>query len=742
MVTGLQAGSLLPLAVQTIPLSPLGSTPQKLPTVHQQETGVVKYKPSRFFRTRQSHHSSAVGRHARFVNKLKGTLINEARIGYDKLRGQVQAHTFRHDKIQFQATTDTITTNLLFDGPIGLVSQEQVCEITTDLLVSATTLAENCPSQSQLWEAHVLKVQEILTAYPINDFLENREHSFFDFLRNLLLDIPKFDEQTAGKAFSFMLSLFKQAPKVYQSFILDILQHHNLFKGVLQNSANTFFSECTKLIDWKSFFENKVNNSSHLSNAEAEFYAVKTFIDEAATIIPMMSDILVVHMVQLLFSDTDPRRIRYYEDRIKEILPNLSNGAQANCLEKIVKDCQEAPARLIYVLDIIGATLPSMPPVERFNFVLHLWSEPIQLIDDKKAHKLIADSFSSSNDWEEGLYLFVATLFQLDNNLKQRLKKVAFLQSLYETSEEFNQVSRALFTEKFKNGSTAWIETGEQNHFDVIKAELMVRFFLAFAENTFSRLSEMTSEEFDDARHRIFNLSCKLVTKCNPDILKHLIKSKRSLLLHEEGLGGKTLLFAFLTEDYLPTLYGDWLFTHDPNTFLKEAGLENGLGVFDSVNKETATILWVKDHYLAESRGIKYRDLKDVFTKRIALGDDSAYNDLGYIYFTGKDVEKSYQKAYSNYSLAVKKDVANATTLFHLGDIYYDGLGQRKNHKDAFKYYKLAAEKGHVGAMSSLGFCYQHGHGTAWNSEKAKFWYSKAAEQGNEEAKNRLKKFK
>ena len=64
-----------------------------------------------------------------------------------------------------------------------------------------------------------------------------------------------------------------------------------------------------------------------------------------------------------------------------------------------------------------------------------------------------------------------------------------------------------------------------------------------------------------------------------------------------------------------------------------------------------------------------------------------------------------------------------------------------KNHQTAIKYFKAAASKGHVVAMSKLGFLYHAGIGTT-NPELGNEWICKAAKQGDSTALGSAEKLK
>ena len=76
--------------------------------------------------------------------------------------------------------------------------------------------------------------------------------------------------------------------------------------------------------------------------------------------------------------------------------------------------------------------------------------------------------------------------------------------------------------------------------------------------------------------------------------------------------------------------------------------------------------------------------------------------------------------------------------LFQKGEACYYGNGVPKAHGEAMKWYQTAAELGHLGAMRSLGYCYENGVGVSRSYEEAIAWYRRAADLGDAKAMHNL----
>ena len=82
----------------------------------------------------------------------------------------------------------------------------------------------------------------------------------------------------------------------------------------------------------------------------------------------------------------------------------------------------------------------------------------------------------------------------------------------------------------------------------------------------------------------------------------------------------------------------------------------------------------------------------------------------------------------------------NPGAMSSLGWCYEHGDGVEIDVKEAVRWYKKAAEKGHPGGQCNLGLCYERGVGVEKNAEEAVRWYSKAAAQGHAPAQKKMEK--
>ena len=109
-------------------------------------------------------------------------------------------------------------------------------------------------------------------------------------------------------------------------------------------------------------------------------------------------------------------------------------------------------------------------------------------------------------------------------------------------------------------------------------------------------------------------------------------------------------------------------------------------------------------------------------------GYSSAQNALGFAYYLGLGVDKSYSNSFFWYQKAA--DQNDATAQDFLGNLYELGQGVTQDYAKAFFWYQKAADQGNAHAQNFLGNLYQNGQGVTQDYAKAFFWYQKAADQG------------
>ena len=75
-----------------------------------------------------------------------------------------------------------------------------------------------------------------------------------------------------------------------------------------------------------------------------------------------------------------------------------------------------------------------------------------------------------------------------------------------------------------------------------------------------------------------------------------------------------------------------------------------------------------------------------------------------------------------------------------LGFMYQKGQGVAKDDTQAVSWFRKAAEQGYPNAQYNLGVRYQEGKGVPKDEAQAKEWFRKAAAQGNPDAQKALAK--
>jgi TPR repeat protein len=82
--------------------------------------------------------------------------------------------------------------------------------------------------------------------------------------------------------------------------------------------------------------------------------------------------------------------------------------------------------------------------------------------------------------------------------------------------------------------------------------------------------------------------------------------------------------------------------------------------------------------------------------------------------------------------------VMTATEENEMGDRYFSGRDVEQDYAKAFEWYRKAADHGLAAAEVRLGYLYKNGLGALRDIDQARIWYQKAADQGNGEAKAAL----
>ena len=98
--------------------------------------------------------------------------------------------------------------------------------------------------------------------------------------------------------------------------------------------------------------------------------------------------------------------------------------------------------------------------------------------------------------------------------------------------------------------------------------------------------------------------------------------------------------------------------------------------------------------------------------------------------------KQEYAQALECYRQAADRGHLGAMT--QIGYCYEKGYGVEENMVEAVNWYRKAAEKGNTTAQTSLGNCYYYGRGVSKDYIQAVQWYRKAAEAGDAKGQNNL----
>jgi TPR repeat protein len=134
------------------------------------------------------------------------------------------------------------------------------------------------------------------------------------------------------------------------------------------------------------------------------------------------------------------------------------------------------------------------------------------------------------------------------------------------------------------------------------------------------------------------------------------------------------------------------------------------------------------------------KEAAELFTLAAEKGSRGAQNDLGVLFYEGKDgVPKDYAKAAMWFRRAAENDEeADArngqAAECNLAMIHYRGAGAKRDYAEALKWYTQCARSGNTAAFFMLGEMYRNGLGTKRDYVNAMQWYKRSAEGGNAKA--------
>ena len=107
----------------------------------------------------------------------------------------------------------------------------------------------------------------------------------------------------------------------------------------------------------------------------------------------------------------------------------------------------------------------------------------------------------------------------------------------------------------------------------------------------------------------------------------------------------------------------------------------------------------------------------------------SAINQLGYLYFNGKEnLPKNDAKALHYFLQAAKLGFAGAQ--YNCGLMYAQGTGTHQDHQKAASWYHQAALQSHSLALYNLSLMYRDGLGVGKNEDKSFQLFQIAAKAG------------
>ena len=104
--------------------------------------------------------------------------------------------------------------------------------------------------------------------------------------------------------------------------------------------------------------------------------------------------------------------------------------------------------------------------------------------------------------------------------------------------------------------------------------------------------------------------------------------------------------------------------------------------------------------------------------------NSEAIYELGNRYCLGKDIERDYEKAITNFKEAI--NLGNEKGKYGMAKCYYYGKGVEKNYEKAYNIFKELAEKGNQDAKYYIAEMYYYGKGVEKNYEKAKYYFEKS----------------
>ena len=117
-------------------------------------------------------------------------------------------------------------------------------------------------------------------------------------------------------------------------------------------------------------------------------------------------------------------------------------------------------------------------------------------------------------------------------------------------------------------------------------------------------------------------------------------------------------------------------------------------------------------------------------------GSAEAMGRIGFLYQTGRGVDRDYNTALQWYQKAA--DRGNTPAMIAIGSLYRNGWGVPRDYVEAITWYRKAADQGDASAMNEIGMLYNSGQGIARDEGEALRWFRKSADLGSTTAMSNI----